>query len=489
MRSLWGGLLEVRPRSRFGRNWSLLAVSSVGTQTLGMLATIRIARVLAPAGYGQYNLVLVMAGLGAVLASLGFRNVVIRECARHPEASASVLLKGAGLRAVSLAVVGTGLFFYSRVGEGALSGGMIAVAVGLLLALSTWDLVESVAFGFERMEYTAGINLAGNVLWVGVAWSVPQTWITPINVSLAFAVLQGGEAVVYFLLAARGHLFRGNPQSTTWRSLVGQSAPFYWLALLTAATGQLPILLLAQRSGPAQVGLYNAGYRMVSPLQMASATALAALYPALSRQSGKSDDEQFMATVHGALLGITLLGTGGALVISILRTEIVGILFGQAYRATADALAFQCWYVVLLAIFTLIGTELAARDRQKWLAGLSTAYTLIALPILWLGAGTGATGLAIAMVVAGLVNMTYHWVVFQRSLPRPVSGLFTLRLVLIAGAGMLLALTIPQAWALWTRALVSLLVLAAICGYGLSRGSLTGMVADMNVVHDSRAPL
>src|SRR3954453_8212814 len=70
--------------NRLIRNFSALVMSGLGAQALGMLATIRGARALAPGGYGQYNLVQTIAGLGAVIAGLGLRNVVIRECARHP---------------------------------------------------------------------------------------------------------------------------------------------------------------------------------------------------------------------------------------------------------------------------------------------------------------------------------------------------------------------------------------------------------------------
>ena len=38
------------------------------------------------------------------------------------------------------------------------------------------------------------------------------------------------------------------------------------------------------------------------------------------------------------------------------------------YVCPADAVAVQCWYSVLLAVSTLIGTVLAASDRQRLLA-------------------------------------------------------------------------------------------------------------------------
>jgi O-antigen/teichoic acid export membrane protein len=456
-------------RNRFARNWLLLVVSNLICQALGMLAIVRIARALSPEGYGQYSLVLTMAALGVVLASLGVRNVIIRECARDPERSASIFFTSAVLRVPMLIAVGAGILLYSQVTQ-QLDIVLSALAVGLLVGQSCWELVENVAFGHERMEYSAGINLAGSVIWVVVAWSVPQWWLTPFNVSLAFTVLQAGKTLTYAVVGGHAGYFRGSPtipQQSSLRHLLQHSLPFYWLALLTATTNQLPILFLAERSGQAEVGLYNVGFRLIAPMQMLIMTALTALYPGLS-QAAVSNNEQFMRTIRRALLGITLIGTIGALAISLLRQEVVLLLFGTAYGSAADAMAFQSWYSVWLAIYSLLGTSLAATDKQRWLAWLSTCYALLAVPILWWGAGHGATGLAATMVGAAVINMPYHWVIFQRSLPCPLTTSFTLSLITILGGGITIAWLIPPTLHfLWRLAL--LIVLLALLAAGIAK--------------------
>jgi O-antigen/teichoic acid export membrane protein len=104
-------------RGRFARNWSLLVVSSMAGQALGMLATIRIARTLAPAGYGQYNLVQTVAGIGTVVALLGFRNVLVRETARHPERSADLFFVSAFIRTGMLLLSVLGIVVYSGLNQ------------------------------------------------------------------------------------------------------------------------------------------------------------------------------------------------------------------------------------------------------------------------------------------------------------------------------------------------------------------------------------
>ena len=458
-------------RSRFARNWSCLVASSLVCQGLGMLSTIRIARELAPAGYGRYNLTQTLAGLGVVLAELGLRNVVIRETARRPERSGELLLISGLLRGAALAVAAGGILAYGRLSESGVSLAFGAAAMGMMIGQSAWDLLEYIAFGHERMEYSAGINLAGSAIWMFAVWGAPRAWLTAAHVSLGYALLQSGKALAYGLAVRRAGYARGGARRASWRAsatwLAGQGMPFYWLTLLTAASNQLPVLFLNHRSGAAQVGLYHLGWRLTNPLQMLVLAALSALYPGLS-QAGAADAGRFMRSVERALVGITLLGVAGAAAISLLRQEVVLLLFGPAYRATADAMAYQCWYTELLSVYSLIGTALAARDRQKWLAGLCTCYTALATPILWWGAGRGAAGLALAIVAGAVLNMGYHWEVFQRRLPRRLGAAYTLRLLALQGAGMALAWLVPPGLPLAARLALALMGLAAALGAALA---------------------
>src|SRR4029078_4856123 len=103
-----------------------------------------------------------------------------------------------------------------------------------------------------------------------------------------------------------------------------------------------------------------------------------------------------------------VLGTAGAILISSIRHEVVQLLFGPAYLPAADAVAVQCWYSVLLAVSTLIGTVLAASARQRLLAILSTIGALVALPVLWILAAQGAYGLAFGLALTAGLSLAFH---------------------------------------------------------------------------------
>ena len=203
-------------------------------------------------------------------------------------------------------------------------------------------------------------------------------------------------------------------------------------------------------------------------MQMFIVTALVALYPGLSKDSVR-DPERFLRIVRESLFGITIMGTGAALCVTLLRNEIVMVLFGPAYAPAADAMAYQVWGSIFAAIYWLIGTTLAAGDKQNLLALLSTGYTCLSLPLVYWGSKHGATGLAAATVAGALVNMPYHWMAFQKVLPRRIAGKTALTLLAVLGLSMAASLFLPAVTPLGGRIAAVVLLAAATCYWVISR--------------------
>jgi len=449
------------------RNWSLLTLSGLLSQVLSMLATVRIARVLEPEGFGQVNVIQAISAIGVVLAGLGARQVVIRECARDHDRSQGIFYSTALLQGLALIPTWILILLYIKYGNQILSYVLVATAVGILMGQLMWDLIESVAFAYERMEYTAYINISGSVIWVWLAWTVSYSWLTPFSVCLAFALLQGIKTIIYFVIVKQAGFLKGKMNLIQCIHMIQQFIPFYWLALVGTVSIQLPILFLADRSGHSAVGLFNVGYKLLMPIQMLSNTLMTSLYPGLS-QNGIKDGEHFMLVIRQVLLGIIIIGTAMATFISLFRSEIILIFFGNKYTPSADVIAFLCWHTIFLAIFHLIGISLAARDKQNWLAALSTCSALVSAPILWVGSGHGAVGLAIALLSTSALNIIYHLVIFNRSLPYRLPLFFFLKLFAAFAGGMIITFCTSQSLFWFIRGAVCFLVAILLIKYAIS---------------------
>lgn len=463
IRALWKR--EAVGKGGFVRNWAYLLSSSVFGQVLGMLALIRVARLLAPAGYGYFNLVQTTAGIGVIIAGFGMRNTIIRDCSRAPERAGELFGAGLWSRLLFGIVAGAGIVTYSAFRPTTLPFILSGLAVLLLFSQIVWDTAESVSFGCQRMELSAWINSAGSVAWVLWVWCAPAALLTIIGICLPFVVIQMLKAGALLPALRRIAPSVGQPLGAAIvggaRKLIVASLPFYWLALMTMIQNQMPVLVLAERSDPAQVGLFNVGFRLLSPFNLLIMTGLSALYPFLSKVR-VLDTSKYMQAIDWSLRLIAILGSGAAFLISLFRRDLIGILFGRAYYGAADAMAFQCWYLMLFALLCLIGTSLAACDKQRWLAVLTTAYTIVVLPLIWFGAARGASGLAVAMALGASINMIYHWIAFRRSLPGRLAPGVVIRMVAVIGFAFIASRLVPADAALGVKAAIAALALIAI---------------------------
>lgn len=448
---------------RFVRNWTYLLTSSVFCQTLGMVAMIRVARALAPAGYGYYNLVQTTASIGMVFAGLGMRNVIIRDCARYPDKTGTLYLTSLSIRFIFGFIVTLGIILYALLSPNALPVSLSGFVVMILFAQIIWDSTESISFGLQRMEFSSWINTLGSVIWVLWVWCAPTSVLTIVVVSFSFALLQLFKSGIFSWRLRRiirfpNKLDKRGVQKAAARGLIIDSLPFYWLALMTMVQNQLPVLILAARSNSEQVGLFNVGFRLLIPLQLLVMTGLSVLYPYLS-QAKIQNAAQYMQAIERALKMIIVIGGSCAFLVSLLRMEVVYILFGAKYAGSSNAMAYQCWFTVFYAILCLIGTSLGASDKQRWLAALTTVYTIIAFPIVWFGTAYGATGLAAGMAVAAAINLSYHLYFFIKSLPGKLHPRILVRSILILISAILFSWLIPTNIFLIIKVAIAIIVL------------------------------
>ena len=385
-----------------------------------MVALIRVARVLAPAGYGYYNIVLTSGSIGLVFAGFGMRNVIVRACARNPEVTKSLYFSSLFVRMIISPVVGIGIMLYAIISPHVLPLSLSGFAILFLVGLILWDTTESISFGLQRMEFSSRTNVIGSAVWVLYVWCAPASLLTVAVMSFSFALLQISKAVllgwqVQRVIPTTNRLVFSNLKKDAL-NLIKESIPFFWMMLLEMIQFSLPILILAQRSNPEQVGLFNVGFRMLRPLRLLLMTAISALYPYLSKIKVENPTK-YLRVVESALKAALILGSTSIFIVFLFRVEVVNLLFGEKYDGSADAMAYQCLFLVLLGIQFIIGTSFLASDRQRLWAVLTTVFTIFTLPIVWFGADYGATGLAISMSIGVAISLFICWPFFMNKLP------------------------------------------------------------------------
>jgi O-antigen/teichoic acid export membrane protein len=402
------------------KNFSVLTFTNILIQLLSIFTSIRLARLLQPSGYGLYNLMLVQGSLFSIIAAFGLHMVIIRYVARHKQDSEYVFRISNQIRFVTTLCSIVILLIYNLfINKVPVAPFFLIILAFYIIFLTFWDSVQNIAFGSEKMESAGYINLLFTCIWVIAVYVIPKEFFN-ISVLLSiFIFIQVLKTLSYYYWLKKKIFAKINPTTIKpdidYRSVIRQSKYFFILAVFGTFQTQIPVLMLNQNSSLDQVGIFNLGYRILSPLQMVLNMLLTSLYPYFSRLAFENK-ELFVKRIKNLLNLIVILGVWGCICFSLFSREVVLLLYGDVYLGSAKVILIQCWSTLLFAIFSTIGTVLSSFDKQRMLAILSVIHAIIATTIYYFGTNYGAIGLAWAFVISAYINMTYHWVVFKNFL-------------------------------------------------------------------------
>jgi len=456
--------------SKFSRNFSILTGANLAIQVLSILSSIRLARELQPEGYGLFNLVNVQASIFSIIAAYGLRIVVIRHIARSREDARKLFTISSRIRLATTFIAVVSAIGYNLLlsSDQSLAGSALFVLAILIVFQTFWDTIESISFGFEKMEATGIINLLFTVIWVCQVYIIPSANFSVTVLLMVFAFNQIAKSVAYYLWLHKSIL---NKQPKTahisidaYKDIIRQSNYYFVLAVFTAVQNQIPILFLQFNSTVDQIGQFNLGYRILSPLQMILNMLLTAIFPMFSRLAVENI-ELFGKRIKTLLNIIVLVGIWGGICFALFSDDVVHLLYGDKYLTSAKVILVQCWYTILYAIFCLNGTVLSSFDKQKLLAIFSVVSGLIALPIFYFGSQYGAIGLAWSFVIAAFVNMTYLWFYFMKLLKNKIP--YTYSILVFGSIGVLSWATsaYPINWSFTVRVGAAIILSIWVFGY------------------------
>ena len=402
------------------KNFSVLTGTNIVIQFLSVLSSIRLARLLQPDGYGLYNLLMVQSSIFSIIAFFGLSLVIIRYVARNKSESKYIFNVSNKIRIVSTLLAILCLLIYNiLISKDSLTPLLIFLISSLVIFQSFWDSIQSIAFGNERMESAGYINLICTVFWVISVYTIPKANFNLNLLLIAYVIFQVIKTISYYFWLKKKILENNqnviNNPDINIKSIIRQSNYFFILAIFSTIQTQVPVLLLNQNSTLDQVGIFNLGNRILSPMQMTLGMALTSIYPSLFRLAFKNK-EFFAIKIRKLLNFLVIIGVWACICFTLFNREVVLMLYGNAYLGSAKVILIQCWVTLLFSLFSTIGTVLSSYDKQRMLAILSVIHGTIAFPIFYIGSKYGAIGLAWASLISAYINMTYHWIIFRKLL-------------------------------------------------------------------------
>ena len=458
----------------------LFAGNFVSTAFLAV-SSIVVARLLGPASYGSYTLILLIPQILQLFIGLGVFPAITRFSAYYIARGEPAVAKRFSVNSmIFLMLFGVALSVICYASAGFLSA--VVLHREELAPLVRYVSIAVLAQGIFQAS-VAGLVGWNSMGWAGAAsilQAAVRLSIAPILVASGFGVvgaltgftvgylLAGGVAgLALYALRLRGSLGDGGTGRFLQdvREMVSYGLPIYAGTVLTGLATYYVTLFVAAIAVNAVVGYYQAASNITVAYSLALEAITLALFPAFSSLHGTGADtglafRQATKYVAYMMAPIILFIAGGS-------SLIVKILYGSAF-SSADT------YLVLLALSDIppvIGLTVATAffngiGKTRLSLAVSAAgagATFVAAPVLGSVLNLGVDGLIYAQLIASALSAVTGLYLAARYLRatvdlRSIGAIFGASVLGYLALLLMSSLAIPSILALGAGALVFLLV-------------------------------
>lgn len=420
-------------RNRLVRNVLFSAVSWFSSLVF-LLILVLAARYLGDVVYGRFTFAFAFVALFEVATDVGLRDYLVREVARARDETGrflgTALFVKAALSAATLLVLVLGAGLVTPRDDVRLTIQLLALA----MVCKSFKLVfRSILVAHERFRREAlVVNLERAVLLVACATAL----VLGADLVEFTAVFLAGSAfglVLTVLLTGRELRRPSRPErwGKSW-AILRHSLPFGLSVAAFAIYFRLDSVMLSLMRGDAEVGWYNAAYRLTEGLIVVPMVLQNALMPRMSvlhvEESGAVP--QLVRRTSKYLIAIAL----PVAVFGILGADwVIQVIYGEEFAPAADALAILLGGLGFMFLWSLFTSVLNATNRPHVpLLGvtlgsaLNVGLNFLLIP-LW-----GHIGASLSTLVAEIFLFTFllralaqgdFTLELMRSLLRPVIAL------------------------------------------------------------------
>ena len=443
------------PAAVSGATWLALgAVASKGAQTLVLLV---FAAVLSPDAFGVISLGAVVLNVTTVVADLGTSTALVHfrgDAERAARTALTIALAVACSLVVLVWLAAPGFANALQAGDlgtGVFRGIVLCVPFAAVAGVSGELLRRALDFRRRVLPDIVG-NAVGAVVTIGALAAGEGAF------SLVYGQVVQAIVVVLLFWAVRRPVLPGWSRSDA-TALVGYGAGLAGSGLLTLFMLNVDYVLVANRLGVHDLGVYSMAFRIAyTPYLLIAMVVGGAVFAHLCRLRGAA---VWRATVEGARVLHAFVVPAYVAVI-VLAPQLQ--LLGERWAAGVPALRWLAAYGLALSALELLLVSLKAIGRTSDVLGLGALHVGMLLVLLGIYVDSGVTAVAVVQFAAGVATLAAACVVTTSRLPRTEWGSLLRRLtpvavsgVAMAGVGLALQRLLP-----WARVCAPGLVVVAL---------------------------
>lgn len=331
--------------------------------TIGLLVVqILAARILGTETYGRFAFCYALVALFEVVTDFGMREYLVREIARARERTAAFLGESLALKSLLSVLTIALLLLVSRLLRLPRETQIVIAILAVAMIAKSYKLVlRSALIAHERFRREAFIATADRLLVV-VACSL-SLFLDGRLIPFVIVFAASGVVNLAVTAAAVGDLRRAEwPRKRAQIvRLLRASLPFGLTAAAFLAYFRFDSVMLAIMRGDAEVGWYNAAYRLAEGLIVIPTLIQYAIFPRLSTLSRESIVDLGRRTLKFVSAISCFVAAAGIIV----AQPVVDLLYGAAYGPTVAALQLLLLGLPFMFTWSVLIVVLNATDRPS----------------------------------------------------------------------------------------------------------------------------
>lgn len=346
-------------------NVAVSSASKILSTVLALVSIAFITRYLGKEGFGNYATVLAFLSFFAALGDLGLYTISTREISKEGADEARIMGNIFTLRILSALVIfiiaPAVVLFFPYPGE--VKKGIIIVALSFSFS-SGYQVLNGIFQKNLVMDKVAIAELAGKILQVGfIIFAVKErlgfNWIIA---SLLFNMIL--SFVIVFSWSRKYLRFRPEFDFKYWKQFLRESLPLGAAAVITFAYFKMDTVILSILKSSADVGIYNAAYKVLENITFFPAMIVGLIFPLLSKHIF-ADREAFLAIANKTFKVFVVLVLPLIIGIFFLSGGVIQVIGGGGFSEAATVLRILVFAIALIFFGNFFNSILIAANLQK----------------------------------------------------------------------------------------------------------------------------
>lgn len=378
-----------------------LSAGELLSRLIGFAATIYVARQLGVEAYGVIGFAFALMLYASAVADLGLEQLGPREVADRkgpiePLVASILLIRFAVSAGMAALLALFGLLFLTKP-----EGNVLAIYA--LVLLTVGGNAKWVHVGLGRMGLVSASRILAEAVKVGIVLAFVHDASDILLVPLAQVVGDGlGSVLLFAGLRRAGIRPRLAVDATIVRTVLAHARPLLITSLFSMLIYNADVVMLRVFRDRAEVGLYLVAYTVINFLGATGNIITISLVPTLRRlrESAGPHEGVYQTTVAQAVTAGLAVAAGGAITAPL----VLGLVFGDAYDASAGPLRILVWSFPLLLLRAVEQGALISAGRQQGVlhstaaaAAVNVGLNLAAIPLFGMYGAAVTTFLAEAV--------------------------------------------------------------------------------------------